>query len=162
MSGVLQALLAAGSGLSGGAFAHRYWRIDQIVNIGSTGILEIGELRLFQDSTDISTSATWTYTLTDAISAIPDTYYDGNNTTRHGWVSSDAAALFTKQLFFDFGGSPLVLNGIKNAGYDNSNRSIKTCRLSFSNDSSSYTVVGTCANQTYPGNFTLGPLITFS
>lgn len=150
-----QSQIAGGGG--GGAFgSHRYWRLTDWVTIDNGGLMEVSEIRLFAGASDVSAGTTYSGSALQGFSF--PTWNDGSLVTRAYW-NTTAGTLFTNLLNIDLGSAQPV-DGVKIGGFDTSGRFTKSFRLLYSDDESSYTPAGTCPDQTYPGDNTLGPLIT--
>ena len=138
--------------------AHRYWRLANLVVPGG-GYLEISELEFWEGATDVTTQGT------PSSSSVPTggvaALFDGNTGTRCYWTEQVACdpSFWIK---LDFGaGNEKAIDGIKQAGYDTSNRYIQTFSLQYSDDNATWTTLGLKNGLTYPGNNTFSSLYSF-
>ena len=133
----------------------RYWRVNSLTVSGL--YLEISELQFFNGATQ--RTGTLTASSTPA-SGLVSNLNDGNLSTRCYWDASVANnGSFWIQM--DLGSAQLV-NGIKQGGFDTSNRYMSAFTLQYSSDASSWTTLGSASGLSYPGNNTLSALITVS
>jgi hypothetical protein len=139
------------------ATAFRYWRVNSLTIPGG-GFLEISELQLFIGASQ-QTGAT--VTSSDAPTGLLSLLTDGNLTTRCYWTEAvaEGAGFWIK---FDFGaGNDKAIDGVKQGGFDTSNRYIQAFSLQYSTDNSSWTTLGSKSGLTYPGNNTLSAMYSF-
>lgn len=139
-----------GSG-GGGSAAHRYWRFINLDVLDAT-FFEISELQLLVDATVVSEGKTY------ASSVAPDglvigNLFDGNTSTRCYWTithAEDPGFYISIDL-----GSDMEVNGVKQAGFDDSARYMQGFTLQYSDDNANWTTATTKSGLTYPGNNTL-------
>jgi hypothetical protein len=131
--------------------AHRYWRIKSINLPGGTH-LEISEVRLFELGADVTASATKTSSDAPDFGALSE-LFDSNLTTRPFWVAATAegAGFY---LHFDFG-SNVAVDGLKQGGFDTSNRYMESFGVEYSDDNVFWVPFASKSGLTYPGNNTL-------
>lgn len=137
---------------------HRYWRVRGISVPGS--FLEISELQLLQEGVDVTAEASKSSSDAPSFGSL-SLLFDGNLSSRCFWTNTIAeGAGFW--IAFDFGdGEVRNVTGVKQGGYDTSDRYMDTFTLEHSDDGVSWTALGTKSGLAYPGNFTLSTEYTF-
>lgn len=129
------------------AAAYRYWRVQNIVCGGA--YLEVSELQLcvggVRQVGSISVSSAGGYNDVQRIN-------DNDLNTREFW----AIVLITPDFWigFDFG-APVAIDGIRQGGFDSSNRIMMSCDVYGSSDNLTWSRVGAAGPMDYPGNNTL-------
>lgn len=130
----------------------RYWRLINITLPSGGGFLEISELNLLDNLTNLTTAA---ISSSDVPTNPLSNLYDQNTATRCYW-SSGTVQNSGFWIQFDFGlGNETSVTGIKQGGYDNSARFMTGFTIQKSDDGILWTTVSSKANLTYPGNNTL-------
>ena len=147
--------LATGGG--GGAVSARYWRITSL-SVPDVAFLEISEVQLLDGSTVVSSGKTYSTNPALTGGSLGD-LFDGNLTTRAFWAKADAIdpSFYLK---VDLG-TAMVVDGVKQGGFDNSNRYMSAFTLQYSSDDSSWTTLGSKSGLSYPGNNTLSSTYSF-
>lgn len=133
--------------------ADRYWRITD-VSIDSGDYLEISELQFISNGQVISAGLPYVYS-NPATGDLPvsQVLSDGSSSTRVYWHSSvvNSTGFY---IYVDFG-QPVSVTGIRQAGYDNPNRYMRSFLLESSSDGLTWKPRGRKSNLLYPGNYTL-------
>lgn len=134
--------------------AHRYWKVHAVVCDG-TNLLEISELQFLEGGINVTAEGTF-------IGDVPPfggwTNLSDNNLTTRSFYSDVTG----KAMTLDFGaGNEKAIDGIKQGGFDTATRYMKEFTLSWSDNNSSWTPLGTKTGLTYPGNNTLSALYSF-
>ncbi len=136
-----------------GAGAHRYWRIVDITIPGG-GFFEISEIRVFENSVDVTADATKTSSSAPGFGSLSH-LFDNNLSTRPWWTEAIAEdPAFWIQLDFGFGGDRAI-DGLKQGGFDNSLRYMSGFSVEHSDNGTDWTLFATKSGLTYPGNNTL-------
>lgn len=143
-----------------GTDAHRYWRINGI-NIPSADLLEISELQVLENSSNVTASALTTVQADPDVFGVASSLFDGNLATRCVWTNAvaEGAGFWIK---FDFGiGVEKEINGVKQGGFDTATRYMESFTLQWSDDNVNWTTLGSKSGLTYPGDNTLSSEYTF-
>ena len=150
--------LATGGG--GGAVSARYWRITNL-SVTNSAYLELSEVQLLSGATVVSSGKTYSTNpaLTGSSGGGLNDLFDGNLTTRAYWTKADAVSggFYLK---VDLG-SPMVVDGVKQGGFDDSERYMNAFTLEYSDNDASWTALGSKSGLTYPGNNTLSSTYSF-
>jgi len=135
------------------ATPHRYWRIANVNLPGGTD-LEISELQFFESAVNVTGDGTITSSVAPSSGAVTD-LTDVNLSTSCVWTAAVAEALgFWIQM--DFGaGDEKAIDGVKQGGFDTSNRYMESFTLQYSDDGATFFTYGSQKGLTYPGNNTL-------
>lgn len=138
--------------------SYRYWRITDI-SIPGGGYLEISELQFLKDGVVVNDDGAKSSSTPPEVS--PSTYpfymlFDGDTTSRTLWFESTAEdPSFWIKIDFGANTNATPVNGIKQAGFDNSTRRMDSFRLECSKDDVVWRNVKYVTGLSYPGNFTL-------
>jgi len=139
---------------------HRYWRINGI-NLPGGSHLEISELHLFTDSTDVTANATISASHTTSFGSV-SSLVDNNTSTRCHWPAATVEG-GSFSINFDFGFEGEVqINGVKQAGYNTNDRYMESFTLQHSDNNTDWTTLGSKTGLTYPGNNTYSSLYSFT
>ncbi len=134
----------------GGGANHRFWRFT---GISSGSLLEISEIQLLVGATVVSEGKTYSsFTPPETGFALAN-LFDGSLSTRCYWFSagySDPSFYIKIDL-----GSAMAVDGVKQAGFDTSDRYMTAFTLEYSDDNSTWTTAATKSGLAYPGNNTL-------
>jgi len=141
---------AAGGGGSG-AGSHRYWRFVNL-SVTDATFFEVAELQLLDGVTVVSGGKTYSSQVAPDGLALSN-LFDGNLSTRCWWTKTHIEDTgFYIQI--DLGSSMLV-DGVKQAGFDDSARYMNGFTLQSSDDGSTWLTATTKTGLSYPGNSTL-------
>lgn len=145
-----------GSGAPPPSEAHRYWRVNSL-SVTDSSFFEISELQLLSGGTVVSESKTYSSSVApDGLSL--SNLFDGSTSTRCYWaVATAEGAGFYIQIDL---GSAIVVDGVRQAGYDTPGRHMDAFTLQYSDDASAWTTLATKTGLTYPGNNTLSSTYT--
>lgn len=135
---------------------HLFWRVTNISVPGS--LLEIAELQMLIGPSVVSEGQTYdseTVPNFNFILAI----FNGVLSDRCYW---DASVVEDPDFWIEVEfGSPVAIDGVRQAGFDTSSRYMDAFTLEYSDDGSTWFEYGSKSGLTYPGNNTLSSIYTF-
>ena len=141
---------AHGGGAPPPSTTHRYWQfIDLLVT--EAGFFEVAEIQLLTGSTVVSEGKT--YSSFSAPTLALGNLFDGSTATRCYWTKTQ---IETSGFYIRIDlGTAMDVDGVKQAGFDDSARYMNGFTLQYSDDGTAWTTYATKTGLTYPGNNTL-------
>ncbi|HYE35515.1 phage tail protein [Methylocaldum sp.] len=131
--------------------SHRYWRLRAWTDL--SGYLEVSEIQLWSGGANQNAAATVSSNPVPNGGALADVL-DDNTSTRCYWTDVSLPIIT-----WDFGGSGIVIDGVKLGGFDNGSRYPTGFTLEYSDDNANWSLKAAPSGLTYPGHNTLSALI---
>lgn len=114
---------------------HRYWRARGLSGRALSS-LELTAFHLYDETTRLDASATLTSNVAPSVGSLAN-LQDTDINTGALWAAADVQGL---KLQWDFGGSPVTVNGFALGSADDSTKFLRYARIEYSDDATTWTV----------------------